>query len=124
MSDFKDIAHKTVAELFDMLKEKQYTVDALSEINHEKDLEIADLKTQLNNMEACYIGIKKINDEQSAIIQGHFAARQDMQKRIDEYKKLTVSIRNEFDLWSDDSEFADVIEAQIENLEALRGAND
>jgi hypothetical protein len=79
------------------------------------------LKAQLNNMEACYIGIKKINDEQSAIIQGHFAARQDMQKRIDEYKKLTVSIRNEFDLWSDDSEFADVIEAQIENLEALRG---
>ena len=48
----------------------------------------------------------------------------ELQKRIDEYKKLTVSIRNEFDLWSDDSEFADVIEAQIENLEALRGAND
>ncbi|WP_180138173.1 hypothetical protein [Acinetobacter sp. YH12043] len=86
--------------------------------------EISQLKAQLNNMEACYIEIKKINDEQSAIIQGHFAARQDMQKRIDEYKKLTVSIRNEFDLWSDDSEFADVIEAQIENLEALRGAND
>lgn len=82
---------------------------------------IDNLKAQLNNMEACYIGMKKINDEQSAIIQGHFAARQDMQKRIDEYKKLTVSIRNEFDLWSDDSEFADVIEAQIENLEALRG---
>ncbi|MEB6681184.1 hypothetical protein, partial [Acinetobacter lwoffii] len=63
MNDFKDIAHKTVAELFDMLKEKQYTVDALSEINHEKDLEIADLKTQLNNMEACYIEKKKRVDE-------------------------------------------------------------
>ena len=61
MSDFEDIAHKTVAELFDMLKEKQYTVDALSEINHEKDLEIADLKTQLNNMEACYIGMNNEN---------------------------------------------------------------
>ena len=48
----------------------------------------------------------------------------ELQKRIDEYKKLTTSIRNEFDLWSDDSEFADVIEAQIENLEALRGASD
>ncbi|EKE22551.1 MAG: hypothetical protein ACD_6C00784G0004 [uncultured bacterium] len=46
--------------------------------------EIDELKAQLNNMEACYVGIKKINDEQSAIIQGHFAARQDMQKRIDE----------------------------------------
>jgi hypothetical protein len=63
MSDFKDIAHKTVAELFDMLKEKQYTVDALSEINHEKDLEIADLKAQLNNMETCYIEKKKERDE-------------------------------------------------------------
>ena len=88
--------------------------------NHQQAI-IENLKAQLNNIETCYIGIKKINDEQSAIIQGHFAARQDMQKRIDEYKKLTVSIRNEFDLWSDDSEFADVIEAQIENLEALRG---
>lgn len=48
----------------------------------------------------------------------------DLQKRIDDYEKLTTSIRNEFDLWSDDSEFADVIEAQIKNLEALRGAND
>ena len=85
---------------------------------------IDDLKARLNNMEQCYISIKKINDEQSAIIQGHFAARRDMQKRIDEYKKLTVSIRNEFDLWSDDSEFADVIEAQIENLEALRGEHE
>ena len=45
------------------------------------DMEVAkvdNLKAQLNNMEACYIGKKKINDEQSAIIQGHFAARQDM----------------------------------------------
>ena len=45
----------------------------------------------------------------------------ELQKRIDEYKKLTTSIRNEFDLWSDDSEFADIIEAQIENLEGMRG---
>ena len=76
------------------------------------DMEMAkvdNLKTQLNNMEACYIEKKELEGQQ---------------KRIDEYKKLTTSIRNEFDLWSDDSEFADVIEAQIENLEALRGAND
>lgn len=71
---------------------------------------IDNLKAQLNNMEACYIEKKKEVEDQ--------------QKRIDGYKKLTTSIRNEFDLWSDDSEFADVIEAQIENLEALRGAND
>lgn len=45
MSDFKEIAHKTVAELFDMLKEKVAEVDSL--------------KTQLNNMEQCYIEKKK-----------------------------------------------------------------
>ncbi|MFV5523475.1 hypothetical protein VXQ23_02080 [Acinetobacter variabilis] len=72
---------------------------------YEKQIE--SLKEQLNNMEACYIEKKKQVEDQ--------------QKRIDEYKKLTTSIRNEFDLWSDDSEFADVIEDQIENLEALRG---
>ena len=68
---------------------------------------IDNLKAQLNNMEQCYIEKKKQVEDQ--------------QKRIDEYKKLTTSIRNEFDLWSDDSEFADVIEAQIENLEGMRG---
>lgn len=61
-------------------------------------------------------------------VNGAFYSYLEQQKRIDElqamvngYKKLTISIRNEFDLWSDDSEFADVIEAQIENLEALKG---
>ncbi|QGM27250.1 hypothetical protein [Acinetobacter towneri] len=124
MSDFKDVAHKTVAELFDMLKEK------LAEVNS--------LKAQLNNMETCYIEVAKEKDElQKTNISLEAGLRKnsknkqkllgkniELQKRIDEYKKLTTSIRNEFDLWSDDSEFADVIEAQIENLEALRGASD
>lgn len=71
---------------------------------------IDDLKAQLNNMEVCYIEKKKEVEDQ--------------QKRIDKYKKLTTSIRNEFDLWTDGREFADVIEAQIENLEALRGGHE
>ena len=83
---------------------------AVAAVRDEQQAIIDNLKTQLNNMEACYIEKKKQVEDQ--------------QKRIDEYKRLTTSIRNEFDLWSDDSEFADVIEAQIENLEALRGAND
>ena len=78
MSDFKDVAHKTVAELFDMLKEKQYTVDALSEISHEKDLEIADLKAQLNNMEACYIEKKK----QVEGLQGQIDASKSSQPKL------------------------------------------
>lgn len=100
--------------------------------------EIDELKAQLNNMEACYIEKKKELDElQKTNISLEAGLRKnsknkqkllgkniELQKRIDEYEKLTTSIRNEFDLWSDDSEFADVIEAQIENLEALRGAND
>lgn len=83
---------------------------AVAAVRDEQQAIIDSLKAQLNNMEACYIEKKK--------------ELEDQQKRIEEYKKLTTSIRNEFDLWSDDSEFADVIEAQIENLEALRGAND
>ena len=47
-----------------------------------------------------------------------------LQKRVDEYEKLTSSIRNEFNLWTDGREFSDVIEAQIENLEALRGGHE
>jgi hypothetical protein len=100
--------------------------------------EIDQLKAQLNNMEDCYIEKKKERDElQKTNISLEAGLRKnsknkqrllgkniELQKRIDEYEKLTTSIRNEFDLWSDDSEFADVIEAQIENLEALRGAND
>lgn len=100
--------------------------------------EIDYLKAQLNNMEACYIEKKKeVEELQKTNISLEAGLRKnsknkqkllgksiELQKRIDEYEKLTTSIRNEFDLWSDDSEFADVIEAQIENLEALRGAND
>lgn len=53
------------------------------EIQKEQQAKIDDLKTQLNNMERCYIQVKKINDEQSEIIQGHFAARNELQKQID-----------------------------------------
>ncbi|EXC34401.1 hypothetical protein J520_0293 [Acinetobacter sp. 869535] len=72
--------------------------------------EIDELKAQL---ECCR--------KENAVLMGKVG---EGEKRIDKYRKLTISIRNEFDLWSDDSEFAGVIEAQIENLESLRGAND
>ncbi|WP_180089385.1 hypothetical protein [Acinetobacter sp. YH12219] len=130
MSEFKDVKPYTQAELdqqaiwvneFDQWweNEGQYqragggqyerTFAWWAWLNREQKQQaiIDELKAQLNNIEACYIEKKKQVEDQ--------------QKRIDEYKKLTTSIRNEFDLWSNDSEFADVIEAQIENLEALRG---
>jgi len=46
MDDFKDVAHRTVVELFDLAKEQQ--------------AEIKQLKAQLNNMEACYIEKKQV----------------------------------------------------------------
>lgn len=95
MSEFKDVAHKTVAELFDMLKEKVAEIDSL--------------KAQLNSMEQRYIQIKKINDEQSAIIQCHFAARQELQKRVG---VLSKRLNEAVSLVADDLE------------EAMRGAND
>jgi len=49
MDDFKDVAHRTVVELFDLAKEQQ--------------AEIKQLKAQLNNMEACYIAAKKERDD-------------------------------------------------------------
>lgn len=53
MSEFKDVAHKTVAELFDMLKGKLAEVDSL--------------KAQLDNMEQCYIQKKKQVDDCAAL---------------------------------------------------------
>lgn len=126
-------------------KDQQAIIDEHTEViklqdadlrKYEKQIE--SLKAQLNNMETCYIEKKKELEEwQKTNISLEAGLRKnsknkqkllgkniELQKRIDEYEKLTTSIRNEFDLWSDDSEFADVIEAQIENLEALRGAND
>lgn len=85
--NFKDVAHKTVAELFDMLKAKEAAIKEMDEVikmqdadlrKYEKQLEghqftiqatarklteaeeqIESLKEQLNNMEACYIEKKK-----------------------------------------------------------------
>ncbi|EAP7013583.1 hypothetical protein EJV31_24490 [Salmonella enterica] len=124
------------------VKHQQAIIDEHTEViklqdadlrKYEKQIE--SLKAQLNNMEACYIekkkeveGVQKTNINLEAGLRKNSKNKQkllgkniELQKRIDEHKKLTTSIRNEFDLWSDDSEFADVIEAQIENLEALRG---
>ena len=84
----------TIVELFEMLKEIQYTVDALSEINHEKDSEITDLKTQLNNMEACYIQVKK--------------ELEDQHKKVDEVLEyLDGESANRWGLWKEKADMFD-----------------
>lgn len=90
----KETVQYTIVELFDMLKEKQYTVDALSEINHEKDSEITDLKTQLNNMEACYIQVKK--------------ELEDQHKKVDEVLEyLDGESANRWGLWKEKADMFD-----------------
>ena len=103
MSDFKEIAHKTVAELFDMLKEKVAEVDSL--------------KTQLNNIEQCYIQAKK--------------ELEDQHKKVDEVLEyLDGESANRWGLWK---EKADMLDQGASNAfeeaywmvkKALRGAND
>lgn len=46
----------------------------------------------------------------------------ELNKRIDCYEKLVVSIRNEFDLWSGSGELEQHINAQIEILESIKGS--
>lgn len=64
--NFKDVAHKTVAELFDMLKAKEAAIQEMDQVIKMQDADlrkyekqIESLKEQLNNMEQCYIGKKK-----------------------------------------------------------------
>ena len=47
----------------------------------------------------------------------------ELREKIKCYEKLTLSLRNEFDSWSDDTESFDAIEVQIEILESLKGEN-
>jgi len=68
--NFKDVAHKTVAELFDMLKAKEAAIQEMDEVIKLQDADlrkyekqIDGLKEQLKNMEACYIEKKKELDE-------------------------------------------------------------
>lgn len=55
MDNFRELAEKTVIELFDMVKDKVAEIDQL--------------KAQLNNMEQCYIGVKKERDALQARIE-------------------------------------------------------
>ncbi|HJF29126.1 MAG TPA: hypothetical protein K8V79_13000 [Acinetobacter lwoffii] len=66
MSEFKDVAHKTVAELFDMLKEKQVEVDSL--------------KAQLNNLKAQVNSLKHQKSLQELEISQISQANQEWQK--------------------------------------------
>ena len=122
--NFKDVAHKTVAELFDMLKAKVAAIQEMDEViklqdtnlrKYEKQIE--SLKEQLNNMEACYIEKKK--------------ELEDQHKKVDEVLEyLDGESANRWGLWK---EKADMLDQGASNAfeeaywmvkKALRGDND
>ena len=94
MDDFKDVAHRTVVELFDLAKEQQ--------------AEIKQLKAQLNNMEACYIGKKKQVEAVSQVLC-------ELKKSLKDFQEM--------DLY--DKGYRVAVGYVIADLEkALRGEND
>lgn len=107
MSDFKDVAHKTVAELFDMLKEKVAEVDSL--------------KTQLNNMEQCYIQKKELEELQGQLNKHSECIENLVNQKADYLDRVTKAIAHldSFDL---SQAGMNKLQRSIESaLEALRG---
>ena len=77
MTDFsKETVLKTVAELFDMVKAKEAAIQEMDEVIKLQDADlrkyekrIESLREQMNNMEACYIQVKKERDELHAVLE-------------------------------------------------------
>ena len=88
--------------------------------------ELPEIETHLNHGNVFWSDYKKTYASEfqslhvvACYVNGAWYAFQEQEKKIDAVKKMIVSLRNEFDLWSDDTESFDAIEAQIENLEEL-----
>lgn len=123
--NFKDVAHKTVAELFDMLKAKEAAIQEMDEViklqdadlrKYEKQIE--SLKEQLNNMEACYIEKKKECEE----LQGKSRCIKSLveQRNLAEnmLRKISVAAQKKLPTFGAALRFNDEVK------EILRGAND
>ena len=111
MSEFRELAEKTVVELFDMVKEKV--------------AEIHSLKTQLNNMEACYIEKKKELDELQGQLNKHSECIENLvNQKADYLDRVTKAIAHldSFDL---SQAGMNKLQRSIESaLEALRGEHE
>ena len=75
MNNSEETVRYTVCELFDQLKDALNEKKHIEEMNQryigkmqEQQDQIAELKTQLNNMEQCYIGMKKERDELQGLL--------------------------------------------------------
>lgn len=130
--NFKDVAHKTVAELFDMLKAKEAAIKEMDEViklqdadlrKYEKQIE--SLREQLNNMEACYIEKKKECEELQGQLNKHSECIENLvNQKADYLDRVTKAIAHldSFDL---SQAGMNKLQRSIESaLEALRGDND
>ena len=136
MSDFKDVAHKTVAELFDMLKEKvaeierkQAEIDLLKRlieikdrVRDEQQAQIDELKHQKSLQELAINQISQANQEWQRI-------NSDLQKRVDGVSQVLCELKESMDGFKEmdlyDKGYRVAVEYVIADLEkALRGAND
>lgn len=113
MSDFKEYWKNYEDENY-VLGSEEYCAQQAWKHQQAK---IDDLQKTIVSLEA---GLRKNSSNKQKLLSKNI----ELQKRVGEYEDLTTSIRNEFNLWTDGREFADVIEAQIENLEALRGEHE
>ena len=136
MSDFKEIAHKNVAELFDMLKEKvaeierkQAEIDLLKRlieikdrVRDERQAQIDELKHQKSLQELAINQISQANQEWQRI-------NSDLQKRVDGVSQVLCELKEslkdfqEMDLY--DKGYRVTTEYVIADLEqALRGGHE
>ncbi|MGN0935734.1 hypothetical protein [Acinetobacter amyesii] len=107
MSEFRELAEKTVVELFDMLKAKVAEIEQLKAEKKELERERQQVQDRFN-----FLLDKNICDE---------SEHATLKLKFMEITRLAQSLRNEFDLNSDCSQ----VERQIELLEkALRGEHE
>ena len=111
MSDFKDVAHKTVAELFDMVKEKQAEVDQLkAEIEGLKNPNLAQHTKKYR--EQCELFKSMSEVEKKAYSAGYDWACKVSQKQILTLIKDQEGVEDKLD------DEIDNLKAQLNNMEA------
>ena len=111
MSDFEDVAHKTVAELFDMLKEKQAEVDQLkAEIEGLKNPNLAQHTKKYREQCELFKSMSKV--EKKAYSAGYDWACKVSQRQILTLIKDQEGVEDRLDNEIDN------LKAQLNNMEA------
>ena len=145
MSDFKEIAEKTVVELFDMVKEKvseierkQAEIDLLKRLIEIKDRVRDEQQAKIDDLEKQLDMMKYINDEQSKNIQNAFKTieieqgfKDELQKRVDgalfEMQQLSLMLSKDIDGYEDPAQIcqSEGVDMGVRILEkALRGEHE